>query len=104
MKAVVQVVILALALVLANSACAMSCSKQPCHGTPPCHQQKGQQSCDHALPVVDLTAAVHHAPVFIVQPIASQLSALRDQSATRIVPRTLGPPPTDVSAPAPLRI
>jgi hypothetical protein len=67
--ALVQVVFLVLALVASNSACAMTCSAQPCrdHGSvPPCHQKHGVATCDHVLPVADMAVAATPAPDLMV--------------------------------------
>src|SRR5271165_20291 len=69
--AAVQVAFLILALVASNSACAMTCSIQPCDDhspDPPCHQKHGVKTCDHVLPVADAPIAATPAPVLMVVP------------------------------------
>ena len=68
-RAALQVVFLVLALVGSNSACALTCSIQPCHdhsSTPPCHQKHDVKTCDHVLPVADVVVAVAPAPDLMV--------------------------------------
>jgi hypothetical protein len=67
--AALQVVFLVLVLVASNSACAMTCSIQPCHdhsSAPPCHQKHDVKTCDHVLPVADVVVAVVPAPDLMV--------------------------------------
>lgn len=90
--AALQVALLVLALMASNSACAMTCSMQPCHdhsSAPPCHQKHGVTTCDHVLPVADVAAAVVPAPGFtvvavVIAPVtvrASQVDARTDRFA-----------------------
>jgi hypothetical protein len=77
----IQVVFLALVLAMSNSACAMSCSAQPCHQVPPCHQHHGVTACQHVLPVADVACAVVSTPV-LATVIAPELTVRRVPAAS----------------------
>src|ERR1700722_12742825 len=77
--AVAQVLVLILAIVVSNSACAMICANPPCHddsSTPPCHQKHGIKLCANVFPVSDVTVSTVPEPAFVTQSLLIPAAAM----------------------------